>query len=522
LILNHFLFPTTCPILLLARKRIKTLLYPVWLRKASSTISVTGTPLLHLLSHLSRKNAQAITVHESPRTTKLYDCTGDEITLDEVEGSQSDLGMSMAILTRRGIRELLDDGPVNLETLNKHFVDRLNGTNEQTLATEWELIVLSALSRVGAVEYEAGSTLDFRFSAVSGLRMMGDVTCVSDEEAIRSNPIQSLANEIQRRMTKNGITGELTISALPTFGDFGKVRLRLPPPHEFVKHIFDAQFRHFVKAIISSPTERHSLIVDNAAAQVSIRYAPAPGRMTMIHHLDFTRPGDLENNLLYNRLESKLQQVKKVPRSGDDGLRGVVVCDGGCSLFDPRLWSETIGFAEIARHFLSQTSSLDFVASITVKEQKSHLRDDPGRYGFSVQVFDAKDDSLDGIVGDVLREGLRNVPKPIRTPINARHSLGGKLTALRLDNVSDTTLSYGRLALSARAVVDYICGQIDRQQFEGVVAAHGLGVLKRDLNNGGLVTSIKLLRYDDLDDDQIELCWKESDETVSRFKPREG
>jgi hypothetical protein len=69
---------------------------------------------------------------------------------------------------------------------------------------------------------------------------------------------------------------------------------------------------------------------------------------------------------------------------------------------------------------------------------------------------------------------------------------------------------------------DYICGQIDRQQFEGVVAAHGLGVLKRDLNNGGLVTSIKLLRYDDLDDDQIELCWKESDETVSRFKPREG
>jgi hypothetical protein len=23
--------------------------------------------------------------HESPNTTKLYDCTGDEITLDEIE-----------------------------------------------------------------------------------------------------------------------------------------------------------------------------------------------------------------------------------------------------------------------------------------------------------------------------------------------------------------------------------------------------------------------------------------------------
>jgi integrase/recombinase XerD len=33
----------------------------------------------------SLENAQAMVAHESPRTTKLYDRTGDEITLDEVE-----------------------------------------------------------------------------------------------------------------------------------------------------------------------------------------------------------------------------------------------------------------------------------------------------------------------------------------------------------------------------------------------------------------------------------------------------
>ena len=33
----------------------------------------------------SVENAQVIAAHESPRTTKLYDHTGDEITLDEVE-----------------------------------------------------------------------------------------------------------------------------------------------------------------------------------------------------------------------------------------------------------------------------------------------------------------------------------------------------------------------------------------------------------------------------------------------------
>jgi hypothetical protein len=31
------------------------------------------------------ENAQVIAVHESPRTTKLYDRTSDEITLDEIE-----------------------------------------------------------------------------------------------------------------------------------------------------------------------------------------------------------------------------------------------------------------------------------------------------------------------------------------------------------------------------------------------------------------------------------------------------
>jgi hypothetical protein len=31
------------------------------------------------------ENAQAIAAHESPRTTKLYDRTSDEITLNEVE-----------------------------------------------------------------------------------------------------------------------------------------------------------------------------------------------------------------------------------------------------------------------------------------------------------------------------------------------------------------------------------------------------------------------------------------------------
>jgi len=38
-----------------------------------------------LLNGGTLEHAQQIAAHESPRTTKLYDRTSDEITLDEIE-----------------------------------------------------------------------------------------------------------------------------------------------------------------------------------------------------------------------------------------------------------------------------------------------------------------------------------------------------------------------------------------------------------------------------------------------------
>jgi integrase len=48
------------------------------------TFRATGITA-YLESGGTLENVQAMAAHESPRTTKLYDRTGDEITLDEVE-----------------------------------------------------------------------------------------------------------------------------------------------------------------------------------------------------------------------------------------------------------------------------------------------------------------------------------------------------------------------------------------------------------------------------------------------------
>jgi integrase len=54
------------------------------IRIGCHTFRATGITA-YLEAGSTLENAQAMAAHESPRTTKLYDRTGDEITLDEVE-----------------------------------------------------------------------------------------------------------------------------------------------------------------------------------------------------------------------------------------------------------------------------------------------------------------------------------------------------------------------------------------------------------------------------------------------------
>jgi hypothetical protein len=49
------------------------------------------------------ENAQLMAAHESPRTTKLYDRTGDEITLDEVERTRFNLMERMRVWRSEGL-----------------------------------------------------------------------------------------------------------------------------------------------------------------------------------------------------------------------------------------------------------------------------------------------------------------------------------------------------------------------------------------------------------------------------------
>jgi integrase len=55
-----------------------------WVKISRHTFRASGITA-YLQAGGTLENAQAIAAHESPQTTRLYDRTADEITLDEVE-----------------------------------------------------------------------------------------------------------------------------------------------------------------------------------------------------------------------------------------------------------------------------------------------------------------------------------------------------------------------------------------------------------------------------------------------------
>ena len=69
------------------------------------TFRATGITA-YLLNGGTLERAQAIAAHESPRTTKLYDRTADEVTIEDIEKIGIQAGLLLPILCR--LLSLLD------------------------------------------------------------------------------------------------------------------------------------------------------------------------------------------------------------------------------------------------------------------------------------------------------------------------------------------------------------------------------------------------------------------------------
>src|ERR1700687_4412674 len=117
----------------------------------------------------------------------------------------------MAIFSGRTIQRLIDENAGFLSgKQSKAHVAKLNVHNESVLATEWEVVLLNAFSKLGKVVHEpnwGGTRPDIYFSSLyePEQSFIAEIVTVSDRGVDEQSPIEALSGEVLRIARENGL-----------------------------------------------------------------------------------------------------------------------------------------------------------------------------------------------------------------------------------------------------------------------------------------------------------------------------
>ena len=220
------------------------------------------------------------------------------------------------------------------------------------LDAEWELIILTALARMGKVEHEptlGKSRLDLRFTSTQWPTFMADVRTVSDKDYESKNPIKHFSaalNAWVHRLWSEGVMGSFSYRieadrAAPWAKKY-KTLLLVPHLHEFKEFVFNQEFEAYIDRIRLNPHIAHHHFVHNQKACLSIIFQPK-GHIMSAMYTPYNTAHNIEHDVIYRALERKAQQIKRSRPQDVNGYRGVVLCDGGCGMF-----RNTGGFGEVS------------------------------------------------------------------------------------------------------------------------------------------------------------------------------
>jgi hypothetical protein len=139
---------------------------------------------------------------------------------------------------------------------NSDICKLLNKPHDNYLATEWEQVVLNAVSKFGEVRYEpelGDSKPDLFFRSKDGsLEFIADVTAPSDQGFHDLNPADAFEEELWRRLKKSNLTlGGFDVHIDPHTkavyrGMDERIRLNLPGRAKWDGEIFNSRFYAFL------------------------------------------------------------------------------------------------------------------------------------------------------------------------------------------------------------------------------------------------------------------------------------
>lgn len=445
----------------------------------------------------------------------------------------------MAIFSRRAIQQVINETChlFTTQQIRRHVIN-LNTGREETIPTEWELVILRSFLHLGRVKYEPNlggkSRPDLLFSPRSTEQPSAaiEITAVSDKNSHLENPFEALWTELARRVSiskaarvHGGFHLNVRAASRGVRGR-GRTRLALPRQQDFSRFIFGREFDRFLEKISASPHTERALTIKNSAANLEISFRPG-ARFTSASLALYTAAHSKTSNPVGNSLMSKARQLGAC---GFDGIRGIVLCDGGCDLLHRERpeWS-SYHAAEVIEEFLRSHPSVNFVLTLVVREGEAGGAG-PKRHTVKPRLH-LNPEALG--VPHELQASLLGVtafmPRPTASPQNVRIR-SDWLRRTGQGNEGDSflgglTMTRKTLKISLRAVQEVLAGRRDFASFAEAHQFDQSNPFLRNLEEGRLISGVTVERGDprEEDDDWLVFTFGERDPAISSFHvPRRG
>lgn len=409
-------------------------------------------------------------------------------------------------------------------------VASLNRSEPNSIATEWEIVVLNCLHRQGRLSHEPAATAKARPDVVFTLPrdsgpvsgFVADIVTVSNKGRHQLNPFNAYKAQFLERLRRDGISpGPFTLHVNGIIRDDGRVRdtmLLLPPIHAS-DSVFDEQFNEFLNVCRNEPASKHEFTRCWPGVDMAVRYDPWQSYFCSSYR-EFLNAQSHTKNPIHNALADKAEQLRRVESSFPTG---VILCSADCDLQPGSLSPGSMRAGSIIRHFLAEAPDVAFVLVLEVRRGSglAFFTKEP-RQAVHAELYEnpCTDRPLDARTSRLLREIQVSMPTPVATGTRALALLDSPWRGQGWAHFGEWRMQGNSIRISARELLSVLSGIRDER-----IPAQGLGVPggHRSLFDGmrrpGMVIeSATVDSRPDEDDDWVTFHFREGDPAVNPFK----
>ena len=372
---------------------------------------------------------------------------------------------------------LVDIAPLLTKSKHNEFVSRLlNRDTTTALATEAELAVTWAVSRVATVEIEPAVVGSNRRPEMASRDLFSSAKCLVEVRALSDD---SFSGQLPMERTANIVTNftDRLRAGSSTHIHFsfnerqywknGFKRERCVDPNFELTHSMKSQLVEWLRP--SNEPSAQTIRISDQRTDVVLSWKPSVSASSRIF---CTMPAvvyDLEDNPVYKALKAKSSQLMT---SEEGVLKCVVLFDVGCKMlrrmrpFSPVF---EIGTADVIRHAMKKLS-VDVVVVMSAQRPDLAFHQSSRKAEWVVKIFDRRSAQPESEYFR-LNQAINLMPPAKLEGYQARHLHSqGSFARTNVLSVGTTISTHPReegmtIKFSAALLHEYLAGRIDGEKF---------------------------------------------------------